>query len=243
MDDIIGKLEMKTEEIEIPETTIEQWQKLLELLLEKAGAKDALLTEYDKPFLKIIKVSQKGEHIFSEGDRFKLSGHYCQNVIEKKKIMEVHNAAEDPDLEEAPELDLGLNSYIGYPILWPTGEVFGTICIHDKKEREFGKELKKMLQFSRAIIENSLGIFYRNNLNNNFRQYYSRLIDILPVGVMIEDTEGKILKVNKAMEEITGYSREKLLKSTIFETVVPENQENIARENIDKILNLSLIHI
>lgn len=237
MDDIIERLEMNTEEIEIPEKTKAQWQKLLELLVEKAAARDALLTEYNEPFLKVIKISQKGENIFSEGDRFKLSGHYYQNIIEKKKTMEVHNAAEDPAWEKAPELESGFNAYIGYPILWPTGEVFGTICIHDKKDREFGEEVKKMMQFSRDLIEDSLDIFYQNHLNDNLRQYYSKLIDILPVGVMIEDAEGKILKVNKTMEEITGYSRGKLLKSTVFETVVPKNQEDIARKNIKKILN------
>lgn len=237
MEDIIQRLEMKTKEVEIPEKTIEQWEKLLEMLVKNAEAKDALLTKYDKPFLEVIKVSEKGKHIFSEGDRIKLCGHYCQTTIENKKIMEIQNAAEDPTWAEAPELKLGLNSYLGYPILWPTDEVFGTICIHDSQEREFGSEIKKQLQFAKSLIENSLEIFYQNNLNNNLRQYYSRLIDILPVGVMIEDAEGKILKVNKAMEDITGYSREQLLKSTVFETVVPENQKDIAEKNIENILN------
>ena len=204
MDDIIERLKMKTAEIKIPEKTTEQWQKLLEMLVETAAAEDALLTEYDKPFLKIIKVSENGSINFSEGDKIKLSGHYCQNVIENKMPLEIKNAAADPDWEEAPELQLGLNAYLGYPILWPTGEIYGTICIHDKQERVFGEKVKKQLQFTRDLIENSLEIFYQNHLNNNLRQYYSELIDILPVGVMIEDVEGKILKVNKAMEEMTG---------------------------------------
>ena len=237
MDDILERLEMKTKDIEIPEKTKEQWQKLLEMLVEKSGAEDALLTEYDKPYLKIIKFSQSRDGNFKEGDRIKLSGHYCQAVIENKKTLEVNNAAADPDWEEAPELELGLNSYLGYPILWPTGEVFGTICIHDNQQRKFSSELKEQLKFSRNLIENNLEIFYQNQLNNNLRQYYSKLINILPVGVMIEDAAGNILKVNKVMEEITGYKREKLLQSSVFETVVPDNQEAIARENIEKILN------
>ncbi|MFW6295381.1 MAG: HD domain-containing phosphohydrolase [Halanaerobium sp.] len=237
MDDIIERLEMKSEEITIPDKTTEQWQNLLEMLVEKADAKDALLTEYDRPFLEIIKVSEKGESIFSEGDRIKLSGHYCQSVIECRGPLEVDDAFADPNWEEAPELEFGLNSYLGYPIFWPTGEIFGTICIHDNQEREYSQQLKKQLQFSRDLIENSLEIFYQNHLNNNLRYYYSELIDILPVGVMIEDSNGKILKVNRAMEEITGYSKNELLESTVFDTVVPENQKEIAEENIEKIMN------
>lgn len=237
MDDIIERLEMNTEEIKIPDKTTEQWQNLLEMLVEKAAAKDALLTEYDRPFLKIIKVSENGESIFSEGDRIKLSGHYCQSVVESKDPLEVDDAFADPNWEEAPELEFGLNSYLGYPISWPTGEIFGTICIHDNQGREYSQQLKKQLQFSRDLIENSLEIFYQNHLNNNLRNYYSELIDILPVGVMIEDSNGKILKVNRAMEEITGYSRDELLENTVFETVVPENQKEVAEENIEKIMN------
>ena len=237
MDDIIERLEMSTEEITIPDKTTEQWQNLLEMLVNTAGAKDALLTEYDRPFLNIIKVSSSGKSIFSEGDRIKLSGHYCQSVVERQKPLEVDNAYLDQDWEEAPELEFGLNSYLGYPISWPTGEVFGTICLHDNQGREYSQELKKQLQFSRDLIENSLEIFYQNQLNNNLRYYYSELIDILPVGVMIEDKNGKILKVNKEMEEITGYSKDELLESTVFETVVPENQKEVAEKNIEKIMN------
>ncbi len=237
MDDILERLEMKTKDIEIPEKTKKQWQKLLEMLVEKSSAADALLTEYDKPYLKVIKFSQNRGENFKEGDRIKLSGHYCQAVIESKKALEVNNAVTDPDWEEAPELELGLNAYLGYPIMWPTGDIFGTICIHDSQERKFDSEVKEQLQFSSNLIENSLEIFYQNHLNQNLRQYYSKLINILPVGVMIEDAEGKILKVNKAMEEITGYKRNELLQNTVFETVVPKDQEDLARLNIEKILD------
>ncbi|RAK09348.1 PAS domain S-box-containing protein/diguanylate cyclase (GGDEF)-like protein [Halanaerobium saccharolyticum] len=237
MDDIIERLEMKSKEIKIPEKTTKQWQKLLELLVEKAGAKDALVTEYDKPFLKIIKVSENGKKTFSECDKLILSGHYCQAVVEDQKKLEINNAAENQIWKDAAELKLGLKSYLGYPVFWPTGEIFGSICIHDNQKREFGSAVKKQMQFTKDIIEDNLEIFYQNHLNNNLRKYYSKLIDILPVGVMIEDRQGKILKVNKAMEEITGYSREKLLKNTVFETVVPEDYQETARENIKRILN------
>jgi len=236
MDDIMERLEMKSKDIKIPEKTTEQWQKLLELLVEKAAAKDALLTEYDKPFLKIIKVSENGKNIFSEGDKLILSGYYCQTVIEDQKKLEINNAAADQVWKDAPELKLGLKSYLGLPIFWPTGELFGTICIHDNQNREFEAAVKKQLQFTKDLIENNLEIFYQNYLNHNIREYYSKLIDILPVGVMIEDKQGKILKVNKAMKEITGYPREKLLNNTVFDTVVPKDYQETARENIKRIL-------
>lgn len=241
MENIIKNLDLKTENIKIPANTFNQWQKLLELLVDKAAAKDALLTEYKRPFLKIIKVSENGKNIFSEGDKFKLSGQYCQTVIEEKKALIVNNAFKDPNWQKAPELEFGLKSYIGYPICWPNGEIFGTICIHDNQSRKYESKIKNELKFARDLIENSLEIFYQNKLNSNLSNYYTELIDTLPVGVMIEDENGKILKVNKAMENVTGFSKKELIGSTVFETVVPADQKDIACENIKKIINGKLL--
>ncbi len=236
MDDIIKRLDIDIEEIEVPEKTTEQWQQLLNLLVDFSEASDALITRYDQPYLEIIKASDNQENIFNEGQKVKLSGHYCQQVINKKKMVEINNADKNLEWQNAPELEFGLNYYLGYPVLWPNGDIYGTICIHDNRERYFGQKIKSKLQFVRELIENNLEIIYQNNLNYNLRNYYSKLIDILPVGVMIEDHKGNILKVNDVISDITGFSKEELLSSNVFETVVPEGQEELARENIKRIL-------
>ena len=236
MDDIIKRLDIDIEEIEVPEKTTEQWEQLLNMLVELSEASDALITKYDQPYLEIIKASDNQKNIFDEGQKIKLSGHYCQKVINDKEMLEINDAEKNLEWQNAPELEWGLNSYLGYPVFWPNGEIYGTICIHDNRSRNLGEKIKSQLQFARELIENNLEIIYQNNLNYNLRNYYSKLIDILPVGVMIEDHEGKILKVNDVMTEITGFSKEKLLSSNVFETVVPEGQEELARENIKKIL-------
>lgn len=236
MDNLIEKLKIKTTEIEIPEKTKQQWEKLLNLLVEKAAAQDAVLTKYNKPFLKIVKVVDHGENNFREGDKIKAVGHYCQAVLKNKSILEIENADKNKIWENTSEYQIGLKSYLGYPIFWPNQELYGTICIHDQQERKFGAEIKNQLQFSKDLIENSLEIFYQNKSKLKLSQYYSDLINILPVGVMIEDRNGKILKVNKAMEKITGYKREELLGNTVFDTVVPQAQKKVAQKNIKKIL-------
>ncbi|TDP96854.1 PAS domain S-box-containing protein/diguanylate cyclase (GGDEF)-like protein [Halanaerobium saccharolyticum] len=241
MEDILDQIEIKLENIEISETVVEQWQQLLDLLLDFAEAQDALINYYQAPYLRIEKGSSNRENIFSEGEKFNVQGLYCNDVIEQKSALEINNAAEIKKWQNSIYMENGLIAYLGYPILWPTGEIYGTVCIHDKKERNFNDLVQKQIKFIKNLIESDLEIIYQSHLNNNLRQYYAELIENLPVGVMIEDQNGRILKVNKTMEKISGYSREELIKRTVFETVVPDNQEEVARKNIEKILNGELM--
>lgn len=236
MNDILDQIKIDVDKIEISNSTLEKWQQLLDMLLELSEAKDAIINNYQAPYLKVTKGSSNSENLFSEGEQFKVKGLYCEEVIKNKASVEINNAAAIKKWENSIYMENGLIAYLGYPILWPNGEIYGTICIHDNYKRNFNDLIKKQIEFIRDLIEDNLEIIYQNQLNNNFRQYYMELLDLLPVGVMIEDKEGKILKVNKEMLKITGYSREKLLNSSVFETLVPADQKDIARENISKIL-------
>ncbi|MFW6281661.1 MAG: GAF domain-containing protein [bacterium] len=71
--------------------------------------------------------------MFKETDRVKLKDHYCEKVINSKEKLRVDNALEEKEWREAPELEHDLTAYLGLPILWPNGDVFGTICVHGKK--------------------------------------------------------------------------------------------------------------
>lgn len=241
MEDILDQIEISFENIEISETVVDQWQQLLDLLIDFSEAKDALINKYQAPYLRVKKGSSNRENDFSEGDKFKLQGLYCEDVIKQKSNLEINNAAKIKKWQNSIYMENGLIAYLGYPILWPTGQIYGTICIHDNQQRNFSELVKKQIRFIKNLIESDLEIIYQSHLNNNLRKYYAELIEDLPVGVMIEDQDGRILKVNKTMEKISGYSREELVKSTVFETVVPDNQEEIARENIKKIMDGKLM--
>lgn len=236
MNDILEKIELNFDEIKISDETLEQWQQLLNMILEITDAEDALINNYQAPYLKVQKSSIKTENYFSEGDKFKVEGLYCADVIADKASLEVNNAAEIKKWQDSVYMENGLTAYLGFPILWPNGEIYGTICVHDRKERYFSRTERKQLKFVKDLIENNLEIVYQNQLNLSLKKYYSNLIDQLPVGVMIEDQEGKILSVNQKMTEITGFNKENLLGNTVFETVVPEKQLQDAEENIEKIL-------
>ncbi len=47
-------------------------------------------------------------------------------------------------------------SYLGFPILWPNGEVFGTICVLDKTENYHSDVYRDLMRQFKTLIESHL---------------------------------------------------------------------------------------
>ncbi len=68
-------------------------------------------------------------------------------------------------------------------------------------------------------------------------EQYRKVFNKSPVGMVLCDEEGGILKVNDTMIDISGYSREELEGNSILDTLVPQGSEEKAREDIAAILS------
>jgi len=102
----------------------------------------------------------------------------------------------------------------GVPILID-GKVEGIYGIYDDITRI--KETKKQLEVK--------------------EEQYRKLFDKSPVGMMLINRNGDILKVNDTHCKISGYSKEEIVGNNIFETVVPSEYNEEAKNNIDDILS------
>jgi len=67
------------------------------------------------------------------------------------------------------------------------------------------------------------------------QQRWMAIFENAPVGILIEDSMGTIVNVNKKYEEITGYSREELIGKPIHILASPENKDKVD-EHIQRIL-------
>ena len=63
------------------------------------------------------------------------TGLYCETVMATRSPLHVPNALNDPDWKNNPDVELDVISYLGIPLIWPDGSVFGTICVLDGKIR------------------------------------------------------------------------------------------------------------
>jgi len=82
-------------------------------------------------------------------------------VITTKERLLVPNALKDPDWVSNPDVKRGMISYLGFPLLWPNGEVFGTICVLDAKENRYSEVYERLLLQFRELVEAHLRLLYR----------------------------------------------------------------------------------
>jgi len=91
------------------------------------------------------------------GEREELAGLYCEKTISRKGELEIVNALKEDEWQpDNPDIEMGLISYLGLPLSWPDGEIFGTICVLGREPRKFKAEEKELFQQFKAMIEADL---------------------------------------------------------------------------------------
>ena len=69
---------IKTKDIDIPEETINSWQKMLNFVAEITGVTASLIMKVDPPYMEVIRSSQSEDNPYNIGDKEKLPGLYCE---------------------------------------------------------------------------------------------------------------------------------------------------------------------
>ncbi|MFA9370223.1 MAG: PAS domain S-box protein [Labilibaculum antarcticum] len=139
--------------IKIPNTILAKWQKLLDLLSITFSLPATLIMKLDGENIGVFAKSEMPENPYKVGDLEKLHGLYCNTVIETQNKLLVPNALKDTNWVNNPDVKLGMIAYLGFPIYLPDNIIFGTICVLDKEENCFSKEIEQLLEQIKEIIE------------------------------------------------------------------------------------------
>ncbi|MBN1591919.1 MAG: GAF domain-containing protein [Candidatus Coatesbacteria bacterium] len=149
-------------DIALPEAIVGQWQKLVDLIARVMKVPAAFVMRAQRPELEVYRASENPENPIPEGTRMDLAGLYCERVMDTKERLFVPNALEDEEWRDKPGAKAGLISYLGFPLEWPNGEVFGTICTLDTKERAQSNTSEDLLSQFRQLAEAHLALAYQN---------------------------------------------------------------------------------
>jgi signal transduction histidine kinase/GAF domain-containing protein len=140
----------------IPSGFVENCQVMLNSLAEIAQVPAALIMKLEEPFIEVFASSESLDNPYKVGEKVVLPGLYCETVIKQKGKLLIPNALKDKDWDKNPDIKLGMVSYLGFPLLFPNGDVFGTICILDSKERLFDESSEKLLLMIKKLFEDNL---------------------------------------------------------------------------------------
>ncbi len=127
--------EINKSEIGITDEIVNTWQSIVNTIAEIINVPSALIMKVDEPYIEVFRSSESSKNPYKAGDMEYLAGLYCERVIKTRNKLLVPNALKDKEWDKNPDIESGMISYLGFPLLWPDGEVFGTICRRCHRER------------------------------------------------------------------------------------------------------------
>jgi PAS domain S-box-containing protein len=192
--------------IEVPSEIIRKWQEIVNLLAEIMHVPSASIMRADPPDIKVFVSSTSKGNPCEPGALD--TGPYCETVMKTGQPLLVPDALVNEAWKANPHVKLGMISYLGVPIGWPDGRIFGTICVRDNKRNEYSEAYLKLLLHFRDMLQADLKSLARLHGEIKEREAKIRhLVDANIIGIFVWDVEGRILEANDAFLHMVGYDR------------------------------------
>jgi PAS domain S-box-containing protein len=200
--------------IAVPPEIVRKWQEFVNLLAEIMRVPSASIMRVDPPHIKVFVSSASKGNPCEPGALD--TGPYCETVMKTGQPLLVPDALENEAWKANPHVRLGMISYLGVPIAWPDGRLFGTICVRDNKRNEYSGAYLKLLLHFRDMLQADLTSFA--TLHSQLEQHEAkirRLVDANIIGIFVWDFEGRVLEANDEFLRMVNYDREDLVSGRI----------------------------
>ena len=133
--------------IDVPSDIVGKWQEIVDLIAEIMRVPSALIMRVEPPNIKVFVANDSPGNPYERGELACLdTGLYCETVMKTRQSLLVADALADDEWKTNPDIKLGMISYLGLPISWPDGEIFGTICVLDNKKNAYSERYHKLLR-------------------------------------------------------------------------------------------------
>jgi signal transduction histidine kinase len=162
------------EHIAVPDDMRTAWQDIVDLISEIFQVPAALIMRVHEQDIEVYVQNRGTSHPYKAGHKELLGmGSYCETVMDNRATLLVPDATKDYQWDHNPDIIHGMISYLGMPITWPAGEVFGTICVLDTKENRYTGHLTRLLEKFSRLIMSDLHIIWSSleleNANNELQ--------------------------------------------------------------------------
>jgi signal transduction histidine kinase len=142
---------------DISDEMLIEWQKIVDLMADIIDVPTALINRAHPSEIEVFVSSATAGNPYQKGRRLGLNtGLYCEEVMARRNKLLVLDARQDPKWAHSPALKLGMVSYLGFPLMWPDGQVFGTICVLDTKENPYSATYVELMERFKGVVETNL---------------------------------------------------------------------------------------
>ena len=228
---------MKNSFNNIPQSFISKWQEIVDLLAKVVGIPAALIMKAENDYMEVFIASKSENNPYHVGEKEHWNGLYCETVIKSQHKLKVPNALKDEKWVKNPDIKLGMISYFGFPLNFPNGEPFGTICVLDHNENSYTEEHEQLLKQFKRVVELDLAMIQSLNITDDISE--NELVDqlLLQNKNLVESEERFRTLAEIATDSIILFEGEKL----VFASRRFCEYVGIEPENVDKLTALDII--
>ncbi len=211
---VIGIAAVTTVLPEIPPETLAEWQRVVDLTARLARVPASLIMRTERPTHTVLVSSRTEGNPYAVGREYDLNAVlYCQGVFDNDGELVVEDATRDPVWAANEDLADGMRFYIGYPLKWPSGEVFGTICVLDRERNDHALLFREGLQAFAGVVEATLRSLVeiaerqrletalQHSLDQTARQVVERTRELQDANTALRVLLGNVEKSHEARNE------------------------------------------
>jgi len=195
---------MSTPSVQVPPEITAKWQGIVDLLAQIVQVPSALVMQVDPPNIKVLVSSDSKGNPYTPNEVSSLNTSlYCETVMRTRQPLLVPDALADEQWKSNPDVRLGMISYLGFPVAWPDGQIFGTICLLDDKRNEYNELYRKLLMQCSEVLQGDLRWLTRlgGELTTQ-RTYLDELFALAPEAIAMVDGDGHLTRFNGEFSRI-----------------------------------------
>ena len=175
----------------------------------------------------------------------------CATTIEGEGVYQIPDTRLDPDFAAADMFlgDRTYRFYAGAPVHTPAGSAIGCVCVLDSAPRRLTaaqidslEALSHMvttrLEFTKRMRERHRATYHQQRIEAALtveKNFVAAVLDTIGALVVVFDTAGRIVRLNRACEVISGYESSDIVGKHAWERLIPEEDVSAYIEGFEAI--------
>jgi len=193
--------------LRIPAIALLKWRNIADLLAEVAAVPAATINMVEEDGMRVIGVSQGPDRPFEQDALIKTKAGgkiYCAAVIQAHEKLIIPDARLSDFWKGSDGAKSGYIAYAGVPVFYPDGDIFGSICLFDRKPNNFEGPVLRLTEEFSEIITGHLSLIAKNTQLEDTLKEVRTLQGLIPICAnckKIRDDKGFWQKVEVYLEE------------------------------------------
>jgi len=133
---------------------------------------------------------------------------FCAHAMLEPDLLVVPDTTEDPRFASNPSVTAppGVRFYAGVPLVTPEGQPLGTLCVMDQVPRTLTPDQAQALRVLRTHVMTLLEL----RRSSRRLDVSNEILNSLPGVFYLFNREGRLLRWNRQLEDVTGYTHEEI---------------------------------